>query len=82
METKEEVYNALRDILVELFELDAEDIPMTASLYDDLDLDSIDAIDMIVKLQEMTGKKVKPEEFKSSRTIADVVDVVYQLVQG
>jgi len=52
-------------------------------LFDDLDLDSIDAVDLVVKLQEYTGRKIAPAEFKSVRTIGDVVEKVYaQLSQG
>lgn len=46
-------------------------------LVEDLDLDSIDAVDMIVHLQNMIGKRIKPEAFKSVRTVGDVVDVIY-----
>ena len=50
-----------------------------ARLYDDLDLDSIDAVDMVVHLQKKTGHKIKPDTFKAVRTVQDVVDVVEQL---
>jgi len=49
-------------------------------LNEELDFDSIDAVDMIVKLKEITGKAVKPEDFKNARTIGDVVDAVYKLM--
>lgn len=67
--------------MVELFEIDEDSITLEARLYEDLDFDSIDAVDMIVKLKEMTGKSVKPEDFKSARTIGDVVEAVHRLVQ-
>lgn len=67
--------------MVELFEIDEGSITLEARLYEDLDFDSIDAVDMIVKLKEMTGKSVKPEDFKSARTIGDVVEAVHRLVQ-
>ena len=52
-----------------------------ARLYEDLDFDSIDAVDMIVRLKELTGKAVKPEDFKSARTIGDVVEAVHKMIQ-
>ncbi|MGB1279426.1 MAG: acyl carrier protein, partial [Vibrio cyclitrophicus] len=58
---QQEVYNQVKDALIELFELDAEDITPEAHLYLDLDLDSIDAVDLVVHLQNVTGKKIKPE---------------------
>ena len=82
METKQEIFEQLKVIIVELFEIDADEIALGASLYEDLDLDSIDAIDMVVKLQELTGKKVKPEDFKSARQVEDVVDAVYELLKS
>ena len=80
MESREDILAAIKIILVELFELDANDITLTARLYEDLDFDSIDAIDMIVRLKEMTGKAVKPENFKTARTIGDVVEAVYSML--
>lgn len=82
MQTKEEIFVELKRILVELFETEEESIALDASLYEELDLDSIDAIDMVVKLQELTGKKVKPEDFKSARSVSDVVDAVYDMLQA
>ena len=64
-----------------LFEIDPQDITPEARLYEDLELDSIDAVDMIVHLQKKTGKKIKPETFKSVRTVQDVVDAVEQLLR-
>lgn len=81
MQTKEDIFAELKNILIELFETDEADITLGATLYEDLDLDSIDAIDMVVKLQELTGKKIKPEEFKNARIVQDVVDAVYELLQ-
>ncbi|MEI6709071.1 MAG: acyl carrier protein [Methylococcales bacterium] len=80
MESREDILAAIKTIMVELFELDANDITLTARLYEDLDFDSIDAIDMIVRLKEMTGKAVKPENFKTARTIGDVVEAVYSML--
>ena len=82
MKTKEDVFAKLQEILVELFEIDEGDITLEANLYEELDIDSIDAVDLVVKLKEITGKKIQPEEFKSARTVQDVVDAVYGLVNG
>lgn len=77
---KTEIFNHMVQILEDTFEIEPETISLESNLYEDLDLDSIDAIDLVVKIQEVTGKKVKPEDFKSARTIADVVDIVSDLV--
>lgn len=82
MKTKDEVYARLVQILEEDFELDSEDISLEANLYQDLDLDSIDAVDLVVKLREITGKKISPDAFKAVRTVEDVVEEVYKLVHS
>lgn len=48
---KNEVYNEIKTLLVKLFELDEDDITLESRLYEDLELDSIDAVDMVVHLQ-------------------------------
>lgn len=78
---KQDVFTQVQDALVELFELDAADITPEAHLYQDLDLDSIDAVDLVVHLQNVTGKKIKPDEFKTVRTVDDVVDSVVELLK-
>jgi acyl carrier protein len=82
MDTREEILAAIKTIMVEMFEINAEAIKPEARLYEDLDFDSIDAVDMIVRLKEMTGKAVKAEDFKSARTIDDVVEAVYSMLHG
>ena len=69
----------LRNVLTEDFEIDADKVELEARLYEDLDIDSIDAIDLIVRLKEITGKKIPPERFKEVRTIGDIVDVLNTL---
>jgi acyl carrier protein len=78
---REQVLEQVTSALVELFEIDAADITLDAKLYTDLDLDSIDAVDLVVHLQKVTGKKIKPEEFKEVRTVEDVVNSVAALLK-
>jgi acyl carrier protein len=80
MVSKSDVAAVLSKYLQDLFDLPAEKIFLGARLSDDLDLDSIDAVDLVVKLQEYTGRKISPSEFKSVRTIGDVVDKIYAQV--
>jgi len=82
MKTKDEVYARLVQILEEDFEIESDDIFLDANLYQDLDLDSIDAVDLVVKLREITGKKISPDAFKAVRTVEDVVEEVYKLVHS
>ena len=80
MKNRDEIYTVISNILVTLFEIDENDISIDAHLYEDMDLDSIDAVDLVVKLREITGKKIEPEEFKQVRTVKDVVDAVEKLI--
>lgn len=79
MNEQQAIYEEISALLVNVFEIDPQDIMPEARLYEDLELDSIDAIDMIVHLQKKIGKKIKPEEFKTVRTVQDVVDAVERL---
>ncbi len=80
--TAEDIFAALKDILVETFEVDDASVTLDANLYTELDLDSIDAVDLVIRLQELTGKKIKPEEFKQVRTVGDVVRTIHNLLQA
>jgi acyl carrier protein len=79
---KQEIFQQIQSLLVKLFELNAEDIKPESRLYEELELDSIDAVDLVVHLQKVTGKKIKPEMFKSVRTVQDVVDAIDQLLKS
>ena len=79
--TKEDIYLILVDMLHEMFELDRSRITLDANLYSDLDIDSIDAVDIAVRLKELTGKRMQPEVFKSVRTVRDVIDALAALVE-
>lgn len=61
MTAQNAIYEEVSALLIKLFEVDAQAIQPEARLYEDLELDSIDAVDMIVHLQKKTGKKIKPE---------------------
>lgn len=79
--TKNDIFKTISEYLAESFEIPPSNITLEAKLQDDLDLDSIDAIDLIVKLQELIKEKISPEAFKKVRTVSDVVDVVYEILQ-
>ncbi len=78
--TKDEILNKLTSILVEDFEVDKDLITPNASLFEDLDLDSIDAVDLAVRVQQFTQKKIPPENFKQIKTINDVVNAIEELL--
>jgi len=79
MLTQKQVLEKLREWMEDLFEIPPEDVQLDANLANDLDVDSIDAIDLVVKIKELTGKQVNPEDFKSVRTVQDVVTVIQNM---
>ena len=78
--TDTEILERIRAIFSENFAIDPQCVTPEAHLFEDLDLDSIDAVDLAIKLQEMTGRRIKPEEFKTVRTVGDVIGAVESLL--
>ena len=76
MTAREDIFKRVKQVLVDTFEVDGEAIQPGAHLYEDLDLDSLDAIDLAVKLKSETGIKLTEQEMKAIRTVDDVVAVV------
>lgn len=79
---QEAIYAHLRETLVEMFEIPEADIHPDARLYEDLDIDSLDAADLVVTLRDLTGIRVKPEQFQEVRTVGDVVTAVHALADS
>ena len=80
MKSHDEILVLIKTMMFELFEIEADEIHLEMRLYEDLDFDSIDAIDMIVRLEKDTGIPMKPDDFKTARTVADVVDAVAKVI--
>ncbi len=78
---KNELFERIAGILHDSFEIDAARIIPQARLYEDLDIDSIDAVDLIVQLKPLLGSNLQPDSFKSVRTVQDVVDVLFGLIR-
>ena len=78
--TRQEIEKTIKDILVSDFEVDESKLTPDVNLFTELDLDSIDAFDMVVRLQQVVKKKVDPEQFRSIRKLSDVVDAVEKLL--
>ena len=75
--TREQLFEQVRRTMIELFELEAEAVHGKATVFEDLDLDSIDAIDLVAKLQQMTGRRLGEEQMRAVRTVDDLVDLLY-----
>lgn len=78
--SREEILSNVRDAMLELFELPAEKIQLETRVVEDLQLDSIDAIELAVRMESLTGRRLDPESFREMKTIGDVVDILERLV--
>lgn len=79
--TKDELFTKLKDVLVSDFDIEESAIVPEANIVTDLDLDSIDAVELIVKMKPFLNSKIEPEIFKSVRTVQDVVDILEPLTK-
>ena len=79
--TRNEVFQKMKAILVAEFELDEDAVTPEAELYTEMDLDSIDVVDLIVKMKEYVPGKIDPAVFKTAKTMGDLVDIIYSLIQ-
>lgn len=79
--TKNDLFDRISRILQDTFEIDPARIKPEAHLNTDLDIDSIDAVDLIVQLKPLLGGRLQPDAFKSVRTVQDVVDVLHGLIR-
>ena len=82
MSNREAILQHLSDVLVRNFEIAPADITPQAKLYEDLDLDSIDAVDLVVQVQDLIGRKIQPDEFKTARTVEDILNIVCRHLEG
>ena len=76
---KDQILQHIHRVLIELFEVNENQLNDDALLYDDLDIDSIDTIDLLIELKKITDKEINPIAFKDARTISDVADVISEL---
>jgi acyl carrier protein len=77
--TKDEVFKKIQEILVQEFELSPDAVSPEAKLFQDLELDSIDAVDLLVRMKEYVPGKIEPDLFKKAVTVGDVVEILYPL---
>lgn len=78
---RDDLYRRICEILQDTFGIEAERISLEARLGEDLDIDSIDAVDLIVQLKPLLGGNLKPEAFKTVRTVSDVVEALFGMLQ-
>lgn len=82
MQSQDQVLERIRSTLVELFELSPARVTPEARLYEDLEIDSIDVVDLMDEVQKHTGRKVSAEDFRSVRTVSDLAAVMQRLMHA
>ena len=79
--TKDDIFKRIVLIMQEQFDVDAEAVNANARLRDDLDIDSIDAVNLMIELKSLTQKKIALENFHQVKTIDDLVNSVYRFLE-
>ena len=79
--SREEALSKVVEILADSFELDAKKILPSSTLYEELDLDSIDAIDIFTQLRELTGRRPDPADARNVRTVDQLIDFVFAEIE-
>ena len=74
--TGEEALVLVRRVLCAEFEFEADEITERTHLVDDLDLDSVDAVALAIRLEEESDLALSEEELRELRTVADLADLV------
>ncbi len=74
--SRPEILEHTRKVMIELFEVEDNSLVESAQLYDDLDIDSIDTLDLMLELKRYINRDIDAEHFKNVRTLGDVVDAI------
>ncbi|MEK6742326.1 MAG: acyl carrier protein [Nitrospirota bacterium] len=77
--SEQEIFEKLKKILIDKFEIKEDKITLDAHLYRDLGLDSIDAVDLAIRVQDLTGKRIERDDFHDVRTVGDIVKAAHAL---
>lgn len=77
--TKDEILSQTKAVMVKLFDINESQLVPEALLYEDLDIDSIDAVDLLIELKKIAGANINPENFKEAKTLQDLIDIIADL---
>jgi acyl carrier protein len=80
--TKEEILEILKQIIEKNFEIEPDKVSVESNIVQDLDLDSIDATDMVVELQRRLQCRFTHEDFKAVKTVGDIVNIVASKIEN
>ena len=80
--TPQQVINSVNDIMVEVFEVEESLLNRDAHLIQDLDLDSLDGVDLVVALEKTFRLKIEEAEARAIKTVGDIYDRVTAHLHG
>lgn len=76
--TPEEAVARVNQVMVDVFEAEEKDLHREARLAEDLDLDSLDGVDLVIALEKTFGYKLSEDEARGIRTMGDIYDKVLE----
>ena len=74
--TRDEILARVAEAMHELFDVDPTRVRPGARLREDLDLDSLDAVDLAARLQSLTGRRIADGDLRRMKTVGDILDLV------
>lgn len=77
--SKEQIIEQINLILTDEFEMEPDDLSPDAKLFEDLELDSLDAVDLIVRLEKKFGTRIPEDDARQLATLGDVYDFIGKL---
>jgi acyl carrier protein len=79
---RDPIEESIDRIMVEEFEVEPTKLRREASLVKDMDLDSLDGVDLVVALEKTFRCRIPEEEVKKIRTLGDIYDKVHMLLHA
>ena len=73
---KEEIFDKLKELVVDQLGVDEDEVTMEASMQDDLGADSLDLVDLVMSVEEEFGVKVADEDLENIKTVGDIVNYI------
>lgn len=76
------VYNKIKELIAEQFNIEEEDITMDTSFREDLDADSLDLVELIMALEDEFDLEVADEDVETINTVKDAVNYINKIMDN